>query len=211
MSITRFCDGASCLLPPGRVFGELLGLLHVCDGLRIAGWAQDLAHPDGAVCLDIVVDGAVVAIACAEIYRADSEAAGIGDGHHAFDLELLLAPEAAHMVEVRQSADGAVVGTLCRSRTQSPQPPESMRSRAAMRMIHGRRAGTSTGYRAGRYRLGAGHRRARGPGRRLRLGRCPPLPRAGLMGTIRGFTGGFCGPLFGTVMVESEMVVVLMP
>lgn len=103
-----------CELPvaPGRVFGELLGRLHLCDGLRIAGWAQDLAHPDGPVCLDIVVDGAAVAIADAEIYSADSEAAGIGDGHHAFDLQLLLAPEAAHTVEVRRSADGAVVGTL---------------------------------------------------------------------------------------------------
>ena len=97
---------------PAQVFGELLGHLDLCDGARIAGWAQDLAHPDGPVCLDIVVDGAVVAMACAEIYRADLETAGIGDGHHAFDLELPLAPEAAHTVEVRRSADGAVIGTL---------------------------------------------------------------------------------------------------
>ncbi|MGU3341645.1 Hint domain-containing protein [Methylobacterium mesophilicum] len=99
---------------PARVFGELLGHLDLCDGLRISGWAQDLAHPDGPVCLDIVVDGAVVALAYAETYRADLEAAGIGDGCHAFDLELPqpLALEAAHTVEVRRSADGAVVGTL---------------------------------------------------------------------------------------------------
>jgi len=98
--------------PPARVFGELLGHLDLCDGARIAGWAQDLAHPDGPVCLDIVVDGAVVAMACAEIYRADLEAAGIGDGCHAFDLKLPLAHEAAHTVEVRRSIDGAAIGTL---------------------------------------------------------------------------------------------------
>ncbi|MCJ2093110.1 Hint domain-containing protein [Methylobacterium sp. J-072] len=110
----RLALRAGLPVAPARVFGELLGHLDLCDGLRVSGWAQDLAHPDGPVCLDIVVDGAVVALACAETYRADLEAAGIGDGCHAFDLELLqpLTLEAAHMVEVRRSADGAVVGTL---------------------------------------------------------------------------------------------------
>ena len=110
----RLALRASLPVAPARVFGELLGHLDLCDGLRISGWAQDLAHPDGPVCLDIVVDGAVVAMACAETYRADLATAGIGDGCHAFDLELLqpLALKAAHTVEVRRSADGAVIGAL---------------------------------------------------------------------------------------------------
>ena len=110
----RLAIRAGLPVAPARVFGELLGSLDLCDGSRITGWAQDLAHPDGPVCLDIVVDGAVVAMACAEIYRADLEAAGIGDGCHAFDLELpqVLAAETSHTVEVRRSADGAVVGAL---------------------------------------------------------------------------------------------------
>ena len=110
----RLALRAGLPLAPARVFGELLGSLDLCDGNRITGWAQDLAHSDGPVCLDIVVDGAVVAMACAEIYRADLEAAGIGDGCHAFDLELpqALAAETAHTVEVRRSADRAVVGIL---------------------------------------------------------------------------------------------------
>ena len=110
----RLALRAGLPVAPARVFGELLGHLDLCDGSRITGWAQDLAHPDGPVCLDIVVDGAMVAMACAEIYRADLEAAGIGDGCHAFDLELpqVLTAETSHTVEVRRSADGAVVGTL---------------------------------------------------------------------------------------------------
>ncbi|MCJ2089595.1 Hint domain-containing protein [Methylobacterium sp. E-005] len=110
----RLALRAGLPVAPARVFGELLGHLDLCDGSRITGWAQDLAHPDGPVCLDIVVDGAVVALALAETYRADLQAAGIGDGCHAFDLELPqpLAPSAAHTVEVRRSADSAVVGLL---------------------------------------------------------------------------------------------------
>jgi hypothetical protein len=97
---------------PARVFGALRGHLDRCDGARITGWAQDLAHPDGPVCLDVVVDDAVVALACAELYRADLQAAGIGDGRHAFDLTLPqpLDSGTAHRVEVRRSADGALVG-----------------------------------------------------------------------------------------------------
>ncbi|WP_267353427.1 MULTISPECIES: Hint domain-containing protein [unclassified Methylobacterium] len=110
----RLAIRAGLPVAPMRVFGELLGHLDLCDGMRVTGWAQDLAHPDGPVCLDVVVDGTVVALACAEVYRADLEAAGIGNGCHAFDLALPrpLTPEAAYTVEVRRSADGAVVGAL---------------------------------------------------------------------------------------------------
>ena len=110
----RLALRAGLPVAPARVFGELLGHLDLCDGSRITGWAQDLAHPNGPVCLDIVVDGVVVALAYAETYRADLQVAGIGDGCHAFDLELpgALAAEIAHTVEVRRSADGAVIGSL---------------------------------------------------------------------------------------------------
>ena len=110
----RLALRAGLPVAPARVFGTLLGHLDLCDGSRITGWAQDLAHPDGPVCLDIVVDGAVVALAYAKTYRADLAAAGIGDGCHAFDLVLPqpLAPGAAHTVEVRRSADSALVGAL---------------------------------------------------------------------------------------------------
>jgi hypothetical protein len=81
------------------------GLLHV------GGWAQDVARPDAPVCLDIVVDGTVAAFTVADELRTDLAAAGVGDGRHGFDLgvDVRLASGVAHIVEVRRSADGALV------------------------------------------------------------------------------------------------------
>ncbi len=79
--------------------------------LHVAGWAQDAVQPDAPVCLDVTVDGAVVAFAVAGEYRADLAAAGVGDGRVGFDLglDVPLASGVPHVVEVRRSADGAVV------------------------------------------------------------------------------------------------------
>jgi hypothetical protein len=82
------------------------------DGnLHVAGWAQDTARPDAPVCLDVMVDGAVVAFTVASEYRTDLAAAGIGDGRIGFDLglDVPLAAGVPHVVEVRRSADGALV------------------------------------------------------------------------------------------------------
>ena len=89
-------------------FGTVRAWMDRCDGTRVAGWAQDAAHPDAPVCLDLVVDGVVVAMTLAEQYRADIAAAGIGDGRHGFELGLdePLASGMGHTVEVRRSADG---------------------------------------------------------------------------------------------------------
>ncbi|MCJ2064377.1 Hint domain-containing protein [Methylobacterium sp. J-088] len=81
------------------------GLLHV------GGWAQDAAQPDAAVCLDILVDGAVVAFTVASEYRADLATVGVGDGRVGFELglDMPLAAGLPHVVEVRRSADGTLV------------------------------------------------------------------------------------------------------
>jgi hypothetical protein len=101
---------AGLSIEPTR-FGAVRAWMDRCDGTRVAGWAQDAAHPNAPMCLDIVVDGAVVAMTLAEQYRADIAAAGVGDGRHGFDLDLdePLAPGKAHTVEVRRSADGLQV------------------------------------------------------------------------------------------------------
>jgi hypothetical protein len=80
-----------------------------CDGRRITVGAQDAEHPDAPVCLDIVVDGTVVAMTLAEVYPADIAAAGVADGRHAFDVDLdeLLTPGKAHTVQVCRSADSS--------------------------------------------------------------------------------------------------------
>ena len=81
------------------------GLLHV------GGWAQDTAWLDTPVCLDIVVDGLVVAFTVASEPRADLAAIGMGDGRHGFDLglDVRLTPQVPHVVEVRRSADNAMI------------------------------------------------------------------------------------------------------
>jgi hypothetical protein len=106
----RLIVRAGLSVEPTR-FGAVRAWMDRCDGTRIAGWAQDAAHPNAPMCLDIVVDGAVVAMTLAEEYRADIAAAGVGDGRHGFDLVLdeQLTSGSAHTVEVRRSADGAVI------------------------------------------------------------------------------------------------------
>ncbi|MCJ2069744.1 Hint domain-containing protein [Methylobacterium sp. J-030] len=98
---------AGLSIEPTR-FGAVQAWMDRCDGTHIAGWAQDAAHPDAPVCLDIVVDGVVVAMTLAEQYRADIAAAGVGDGRHGFEIDLdePLTPGMDHAVEVRRSADG---------------------------------------------------------------------------------------------------------
>ena len=59
-------------------FGAVRAWLDVCDGRRVAGWAQDAEHPDAPVCLDILVDDVVVAMALTQDHRADLAAAGNG-------------------------------------------------------------------------------------------------------------------------------------
>jgi hypothetical protein len=108
----RLAERAGLAVPPMLGLGSMRGKLDLCDGTMVQGWAQDMAYPDAPVCLDIVVDGARVAIVYAEHFRDDLRRADIGDGYHAFSLRLAapLSREVPHDVEIRRSADGMVVG-----------------------------------------------------------------------------------------------------
>lgn len=108
----RLIRRAGATSRPGAVRAWLDRCALRADGaLRVAGWAHDAAQPDAPVCLDIVVDGTIVAVTVAAEYRADIAAAGVGDGRHGFDLgvEAPLAPGVPHVVEVRRSIDEAVI------------------------------------------------------------------------------------------------------
>jgi hypothetical protein len=50
----------------------------------VSGWCWDESHPDRAVSLIILVDGEPVGTTVADMFRADLEQAGIGNGAHAF-------------------------------------------------------------------------------------------------------------------------------
>jgi hypothetical protein len=62
--------------------------------------------------LAVSLNGAVVGRIVADRYRVDLEAAGIGDGHHAFSFVLPqdLAPDTDHRIEVRREIDWSLLG-----------------------------------------------------------------------------------------------------
>jgi hypothetical protein len=94
----------------GEVTPELRGFVDEASARRIAGWAQNVAHPEAPVCLDIFAGGRLIGRTLANRYREDLERAGLGRGRHSFEFippaGLAFAP---HSVEVRRSLDGAAL------------------------------------------------------------------------------------------------------
>ncbi len=88
--------------------GPLRGSLEIADRQFVAGWALLGAHPGVPVLLEVVDNGVVIAEVLAKQYRGDLEAAGIGDGRHAFRLQLAqpLDPCIGHEIIVRRASDG---------------------------------------------------------------------------------------------------------
>ena len=76
--------GRSCFARPiRRAFGALRGYVDLIGHL-IAGWAQNVDHPEAPVCLDIYAGGRLIGQTLANRYRADLERAGLGSGRHSF-------------------------------------------------------------------------------------------------------------------------------
>jgi hypothetical protein len=88
--------------------GPLLGKLEWVDHSVISGWAWLTDHPTVPVVVEVADQGEVIAVAIADLFRRDLRRAGIGDGHHAFHVELprRLDPRRAHSIAVRRAADG---------------------------------------------------------------------------------------------------------
>ena len=88
--------------------GPLLGKLEWVDHAVISGWAWLTDHPTVPVVLEVVDQGEVIGVAVADRFRGDLKRAGIGDGHHAFHVELPrpLDPQRAHSLVIRRAADG---------------------------------------------------------------------------------------------------------
>src|SRR4051794_11616635 len=86
----------------------LRGFIDGADRHRIAGWAQDDAQPDAPLSLLILDNENLVARVLANRYRADLEAAGIGDGRHGFEFDFRnpLPPGERHVIRVCREADG---------------------------------------------------------------------------------------------------------
>ncbi len=100
----RLARRADPAAPSGQ---EGLGALHgsvdlLADG-RLYGWAQHAGRPEVAVCLEVLLDGAVIARTLANRFRADLWQAGLGSGCHAFEAAL---PEAAQAQAQRRHGTG---------------------------------------------------------------------------------------------------------
>ena len=93
-----------------KQIGKLRGHLNRVGDNCIAGWAQNIDHPEAPVCLDIYAGGALIGQVLANRYREDLERTGIGSGRHGFEFippaGLALAPDA---VDVRRSLDGVAL------------------------------------------------------------------------------------------------------
>jgi hypothetical protein len=104
-AIRRGIAARAGIAPPAAAPGPLRGCLDEA-GACIRGWAQDVGAPEQPVALEVLVDGAVVAVVLANAYRRDLRAAGLGSGCHGFSLALAV----TGVVELRRVADGAVLG-----------------------------------------------------------------------------------------------------
>ncbi len=93
-------------LPPA-----LAGHIDHADRHSLTGWAMDPARPGEPVELELVLDGEVVGQFPADRHRADLEQAGLGDGRHAFLVQIPggLSPHAERVLELRRAGDGAPV------------------------------------------------------------------------------------------------------
>lgn len=70
---------------------RLQGRLDAIEGRRVFGWVWDSSRPNERLLIRILLEGRMIASATADMPRIDLRRAGIGDGGHAFEVEL---PEA---------------------------------------------------------------------------------------------------------------------
>jgi glycosyltransferase involved in cell wall biosynthesis len=75
---------------------------------RITGWARDEDEPGRPLLVRILDNGAPIAEVLADHYRDDLQAAGIGDGHHAFSFTVPggFSTDTRHLIEVQRADDG---------------------------------------------------------------------------------------------------------
>ena len=74
---------------------NVTGCIDAISGDRVYGWVWDPQQPSARVAIRIEVDGKVIATSLADQAREDLAANGIGDGAHAFEVEITkgIAPE----------------------------------------------------------------------------------------------------------------------
>ena len=109
---------------------SLNGHVDIVTPLLVAGWVRDLADPDRRLDLNLVQNGAVVAVTQAEMMRPDLAQAGIGDGGYGFQFHAISAeqPLPPGPAAIRDALTGAVIpeGTIIipgEALAAAPEPP----------------------------------------------------------------------------------------
>jgi len=93
------------IAPAPASAAALNGNIDFAGADRVAGWAQDPAHTEAPVCLDIFAGDRLVARTLASKYRPDLEQAGLGSGRHSFDVRLPAG--VTGVIRVRRASDAA--------------------------------------------------------------------------------------------------------
>jgi hypothetical protein len=99
---------ASAGLKPGRLQGSID---RIAGAWKIEGWAQDPAHPELPVLLEVLLEDQVIGTVLACDFRKDLLNSGFGQGRcsFVFSSPKKLRPEAAGTLRIRRAADGAEI------------------------------------------------------------------------------------------------------
>lgn len=97
---------------------QIEGRLDAVEGAKIYGWAWDRSRPGERVAVELRVGDAVLATVTADRERPDLLANGIGDGVHAFEMELDVPPPAGVEAYVRIAGIDAAIPLSRRSEVE---------------------------------------------------------------------------------------------
>ena len=76
------------LRPVAQALPDVVGYVEAMTADRLLGWAWAPANPDLRAVIELRLGDTVVASAVADLARADLAGNGIGDGRHAYDIEI---------------------------------------------------------------------------------------------------------------------------
>ena len=99
----RLAERAGLVYPAATDFGALYGVVEHCDHEGVSGRALNTAFPNAPVCLDVIVDGAFAG------YAYTQAKAPNGDRGFSLRFATPLDPSRSHEIELRRSADGALL------------------------------------------------------------------------------------------------------
>lgn len=113
-------------LPIGKATDLLEGMVESAVGTRVTGWAWRVGYPEERVAVRVLSQGHSVAEIVADLPRPDLAEARIGDGYHAFAIELLELPggHAFHVddIEVRFAETGRPLHDMRKGRRPARGP-----------------------------------------------------------------------------------------